>query len=101
MNDYLYWQDVITCDVNGTAVLFEDEDALFLYATENIKQFNTAWDDEHDLISVEVIISSSTNLVITYSRPNEYDEDGNTITWNSEVEEFEITRTQLGTIVRR
>lgn len=98
MNDYLYWQDVISCDVNGTAVLFESEDALVLYATENIKQFTIVWDDEYDLISVEVI---EDNLVVTYSRPNDSDEDGNTITWTSDVEEFEITRTQLGTIVTR
>lgn len=100
MNDYLHWQDVITCDVNGNTMIFEDEDALVLYTTENIKQVITTWDDEHDLISAEVIIGGGNNLVVTYSRPNEYDEDANILTWVSEVEEFAVTYTQLGTIVR-
>lgn len=84
MTRRLYCADIIKCN----DFLYEDDDTLIAYATENPDEFIGK--------SYEEIISVDTEdgLRITYTRVDDYDENDNEIL-KTETETFEIEYTQM------
>lgn len=100
MNNYTYFQDIVKCDIHGVEWLFEDTDAVIHFATENTKEFISTWNTE-DYELTEVVLEDTSTLAIKYSRVSDWDEDGNEIAWESEVEEFDLEFRELVTLVTR
>jgi hypothetical protein len=89
----IYWQDIIECEDQ----LFETLDALVAYATEAPEEFISSFPDYNELVSVG--ITDSSELEITYTTVDNYDDDNNEIR-KTEVEKFEYNcRREMAVIV--
>jgi hypothetical protein len=89
MTDRLYCADIIKCE----DFLYEDDDTLIAYATENPDEFIGKVYEE--IVSVD----TEDGLRITYTMVDDYDENDNEIL-KTETETFDIEYTQMMVTVR-
>lgn len=77
----IYWSDIIECEDQ----LFENLDALIAVATETPDCFISYWHHDDEIVSVDT--NDDSELVITYTTIDEYDDNGDEVR-KTEVEKF-------------